>query len=408
MPSKRPTPLENPPSASSSSESNSDDDEMQSAGEEESEEENQPTPDLKLPSKKSQSKPPSDDEDDLDEDDSDSDEADTEPEPSPEKPKPSRAAVDIKPISSKPMDEPVKPKKAVAVSSTSTPSKTQTKRSLDDVEKSEKEGKRKKKKVEEGKEDGVVEEDGGAEDSEKKKNLFARIWSDEDEILVLKELQSLAKKGMNPMKLNIEQLYEAIKGSLSIEVTKAQLLSKVQRLRQKYQSISNSKKPEPPLSKPHDAKRFNLSKKLWGPKDSNGDEVTENAKGDDSGDIGKTEMKKRSRKPSNGVASPSPKLKPLALLEAAPVESASPNAGGIWSRYPSLVEVMASKPELGKAPTSFELDLKSKVLSSTERSKAEELERQWKDLRKSELKNYSTRLQLIQDTLKLMSEAKDA
>ena len=60
--------------------------------------------------------------------------------------------------------------------------------------------------------------------------------------------------------------YEFVKKSLHVEVTKAQLVDKMKRLRKKYRNNAGrgKKGKDPTFSKPHERNTYELSKKIWG------------------------------------------------------------------------------------------------------------------------------------------------
>ena len=63
---------------------------------------------------------------------------------------------------------------------------------------------------------------------------------------------------------NVAAFYEFVKKSLHMEVTKAQLVDKMKRLRKKYRNnVGRGKKgKDPTFSKPHERKTYELLKKI--------------------------------------------------------------------------------------------------------------------------------------------------
>ncbi|KAG5545485.1 hypothetical protein RHGRI_017846 [Rhododendron griersonianum] len=170
-------------------------------------------------------------------------------------PFPTASDFTIKPIASKPMENPKKP--------TSKPS---AKRPVTETD--EKNGKIKKVKVEEEEE---VEKSGGS---------VNRLWSEDDEIVLLKGMADFqSKKGADPYLLTGE-FHEFIKKSLSVEVSRSQLMDKVRRLKKKYEinAGQGEKGADPVFSKPHEHKCFGLSKKVWGCGKDSSNGVDENGK----------------------------------------------------------------------------------------------------------------------------------
>ncbi|XP_042516694.1 probable transcription factor At1g11510 [Macadamia integrifolia] len=113
--------------------------------------------------------------------------------------------------------------------------------------------KRKKKKVAD-----------GAEKKPEKKKLFERIWSDEDELTILKGM--LNYHSTNGSDVDMSKFHEFIKEAFNFDVAKSQLADKIRRLRKKFINNASRAKEgvDPSFSKHHDTKVFRLSKKLWG------------------------------------------------------------------------------------------------------------------------------------------------
>ncbi|EXC23160.1 hypothetical protein L484_018291 [Morus notabilis] len=190
--------------------------------------------------------------------------SDTESDDTP--PSPSLSGFTIKPIVSKPMDDTAdKPKKK----SSARPNKRATESEDPERETSEKDSKSKKKrKVTSAAASASVtaSNGGGDEEDSKKSSGFARVWSEDDEIAVLKGMTDYkAKKGADPY-ADMGAFHDFIKKSLNADVSKSQLVDKIRRLKKKY--LNNAAKGEndedPVFSKPHELLSFKLSKKIWG------------------------------------------------------------------------------------------------------------------------------------------------
>ncbi|XP_021719591.1 GLABROUS1 enhancer-binding protein-like [Chenopodium quinoa] len=110
---------------------------------------------------------------------------------------------------------------------------------------------------------------GGGVQEEGSKKLFQRVFSEDDEILILKGMIDFkAKRGADPM-IEIDDFYGFIKKSLHVEVSKVQIVDKVRRLKKKF---FNAKKKK--LTNPIEIQCFELSKKIWENNYSNvGDDV---------------------------------------------------------------------------------------------------------------------------------------
>ncbi|KAG7650229.1 putative transcription factor [Arabidopsis thaliana] len=102
------------------------------------------------------------------------------------------------------------------------------------------------------------------EESVKKPGGFQRLWSEEDEILVLQGMIDFkADTGKSPY-VDTNAFYDFLKKSISFEVSKNQFMDKIRSLRKKY--IGKEGRNEPSFVKAHDKKAFELSKFIWGPK----------------------------------------------------------------------------------------------------------------------------------------------
>ncbi|KNA16147.1 hypothetical protein SOVF_091830 [Spinacia oleracea] len=106
---------------------------------------------------------------------------------------------------------------------------------------------------------------------EASKKLFQRVFSEGDEIEILKGMiEYRAKRGADPM-VEIDDFYGFVKKSVHVDVNKGQIVDKVRRLKKKF---FNAKKKK--LNNPHEIHAFELSKKIW---DINGgDDVMEDDK----------------------------------------------------------------------------------------------------------------------------------
>lgn len=99
---------------------------------------------------------------------------------------------------------------------------------------------------------------GGVEDEEGKKSVpFQRLWSEDDEVVVLKGiLEYKGIKGADPL-ADTFGFYDFIKKSLHVKVDRRQVMDKIRKLKRRYMNnLSNKKK--------NDQNAFELSKKIWG------------------------------------------------------------------------------------------------------------------------------------------------
>ncbi|CAA0839084.1 DNA-binding storekeeper protein-related transcriptional regulator [Striga hermonthica] len=108
-------------------------------------------------------------------------------------------------------------------------------------------------------------------EASQKKKMFQRIWSDADEIAVLKGImQFRAEKKSDPYG-NFDTFFEFIKKKLHIDVTKKQLRDKMFRMKKKY--TNNKSKEEEgkgrTFASQHEEEAYDLSNKVWGAEKDN-------------------------------------------------------------------------------------------------------------------------------------------
>ncbi|OMO91952.1 hypothetical protein CCACVL1_06950 [Corchorus capsularis] len=114
----------------------------------------------------------------------------------------------------------------------------------------------------------------GEETALNKKTLFQRVFSESDEIDLLRGIKDYYDHESNGNKEMNDAFYEFIMGSIKVSVNKGQVVDKVRRLRKKYNNLagkSNNGK-DPSFSKDHDKKLYKLSKRIWGAKAKDNDE----------------------------------------------------------------------------------------------------------------------------------------
>ncbi|XP_068322153.1 probable transcription factor At1g61730 [Pyrus communis] len=289
----------------------------------------------------------------------------------------------VKPIASKPMEETPKTKRPRSKpAATATPAaKSGSKRPSETEPKDSKRPKKKGAAVE--------QEPDQVEEEAKKSKLFQRIWSDEDEVIILKGMVDYTtKKGADPYS-DMGAFHDFIKKSLKVDVNKSQLQAKIRRLKKKY--ATNVKKKKYNLTKAHDQKVFDLSKKVWG--------------GSGEGSSGVNEPSEQPK--SNGKAR---NTKTLASIKA-----------DILSSPERSKE--ATKVDLGLNPCSSEglsevigfdkcfreLGLPEGVvkqgLELIGESKRADLKEKWRKLHVAELELFVKRSELMRDQTKVILEA---
>ncbi|KAI7982803.1 Prefoldin subunit 6 [Camellia lanceoleosa] len=119
--------------------------------------------------------------------------------------------------------------------------KSPTKRLAASENNSNQESKRAKKKAVDS--DVIVQKDLAKKTGDDmKKQLFQSLWSEDDEIVILKgKIEYTAKKRFDPL-VDINAFYDFIKKLLYINVSKAQLSEKVRRLNKKYENNASKSK----------------------------------------------------------------------------------------------------------------------------------------------------------------------
>ncbi|GFZ06284.1 hypothetical protein Acr_18g0004540 [Actinidia rufa] len=277
----------------------------------------------------------------------------------------------IKPVASKPMEDPSK----------STTKKPRSKSSSAVVEKDDKinhDSKRAKKKAVDS--DKVVEENIA---SDSKKQLFQRLWSEDDEIEILKGVMEYRKKkGVDPG-TDMDDFHDFIKKSLHVAVTRTQLYYKIRRLKKKYENNAGKGKNgvDRSFSNPHEQKAYEWSKKVWGEEDNGvgGDSVKFNGK-----------TKKNQNQRTIVVALPMiDRGKDGAKIEVAKTAPVSQSIG--------------VKRSIGES--SLEEEIMKDGLELIGGSKKLELEEKWKKLGEEEVELYLKRVDLIREQTKLVLEA---
>lgn len=223
-----------------------------------------------------------------------------------------------------------------------------------------------------------------------KKQLFQRLWSEDDEVVILKGMSDYAaKKKADPI-ADMNAFHDFIKKSLHVDVSKTQLSDKVRRLKKKY--VNNSKKEKTgqdrTFSKPHEQICYDLSKKLWG---SNKGEDT-SARVDNLKVSGSA--KKNQNQRNGNVAVPSE------------VDGADGHKEVTAMEIDAVVEPFGPVLVGGSIGIRDSADqmIKNgwKLVTGSKRS---EWEKKSKKLMVEEVELYSRRLELMHEQVKLVSEA---
>ncbi|KAF7127283.1 hypothetical protein RHSIM_Rhsim11G0047000 [Rhododendron simsii] len=87
-----------------------------------------------------------------------------------------------------------------------------------------------------------------------------RLWSEEDEVLILEGLMDFQSKKGSELYPYMGEFHELVKQSLSVDASRNQLLDKIRKLKRKY----STNVAKAVFSRPHEHKCFELSNKIWG------------------------------------------------------------------------------------------------------------------------------------------------
>ncbi|XWS54295.1 hypothetical protein CRYUN_Cryun10bG0078100 [Craigia yunnanensis] len=225
----------------------------------------------------------------------------------------------------------------------------------------------------------------------------SRLWSESDEITILEGIVEFkSKKGSDP-NADSSGFHDFIKQSIQADVTKNQLMEKIRRLKKKYK-ISAGKGQNgngPVLSKPHDHKSFELSKKIWGNETnekSNKSQKKMKTLGSEYED--KTEV--------NGEATLG--LPCFLKDEEVNADVSTEVCSGsevvkvdFWKDYPCLKRSFVTGR--WEHAGGFLMELVEKMVGEIERDKLSEMEREWRELRREELELYLKRLELVREVV---------
>ncbi|MCL7038834.1 hypothetical protein MKW94_027610 [Papaver nudicaule] len=319
-----------------------------------------------------ETKPESSSEEDDEEEDSDEEGSESDEIPAksvPEEPKPQKKTTVSKPSSSAP---------AIAVAPVS------SKRPAE-IEQAEEDSKKKKKRTH--------DENGEKVDPKK---LFARVWSDGDEVAILEGMLKWHERGADPF-ADLGGFLDSIKENLhvAVPVKTDQLLNKMRRLKKKYQNNFKRGKGglDPIFSKPHDLQCYELMKVIWG-----GEEVSSRKRSapvdngnEESGATSNGGKKSRSSK-TKTTAPVSPKQKTVALSDLSKELPKEVQEGEMVS-YPLLAAAFLDK----KNSTTVGESLLKEGLALLGDSKVREMENKWRQLHQEEAEVYLKRCDLVRE-----------
>lgn len=218
---------------------------------------------------------------------------------------------------------------------------------------------------------------------EEKKQLFQRLWSENDEIeLIQGMINYVEEKGKDPV-ADVNDFHEFVKKSLHVDVNTRQVITKVRRLRKKFANnaarVENNGKVRS-FSNPHEKEMYALSKSLWG-----------------SGSNNKAVMSSRVKK-----VNVTPKTNKNRKIKK-PVGSGNGDGGvevNPTEVQPKVVQAMPSGHGLDHlglmGPITDEV-IMNKGLELLSGSKKVELQEKWKNLKVLELKNFVEKVKLLKE-----------
>ncbi|KAL9254682.1 STOREKEEPER protein-like protein [Drosera capensis] len=231
-----------------------------------------------------------------------------------------------------------------------------------------------------------------------------RIWSEEDEIVLLEGVLEFQRKNGVSVSSDPGMFHETVKDKFSMSVDKTQLKEKLRRLKDKYNRMKGSEGKSPDVSKPHDGRCFELFNRIWGDGD-----VVGNNNGDGSENVKKKTVsaaspgksgKKGSANGSNAVVG---------------MKATGVGNGGNVSRDGEDVLPREYRPELTELYPHLMRALKSRegivgsgvVLSSIGvlgESELKGLDDRWKKMRKTELQLYMKEMDRRKEETDLLKE----
>ncbi|KAL7591730.1 GLABROUS1 enhancer-binding protein-like [Lactuca sativa] len=310
---------------------------------------------------------------------SSSDESGSESESDTDKPpeKPTIPDPSIKPIASKPMedDQSKKPRSKIPTTRYSPPPLKSSTGKRPAAEGEPQDLKRVKKKTVVA----VAAPDAG--NGGEKKQLFQRLWSEDNEIeLIEGMINYVNEKGKDPV-ADVNDFHDFVKKSLHVDVNNKQVIAKVRRLRKKYENnvarAENQSKKVRSFSNPHEKKMYELSKNLWG-NDSNKNVVMSST----IKKVNVTPKPNKNRKSNvNGGGEPEPEPE----LEVTPKEV-----------QPKVVQPLRS--DHGSMGFMFTDEaIMNKGLELLSAPKKLEMEEKWKNLKVQELKHFLKKVELLKE-----------
>ncbi|KAL8231442.1 hypothetical protein R6Q57_001220 [Mikania cordata] len=204
-----------------------------------------------------------------------------------------------------------------------------------------------------------------------KMQTFRRLWSEDDEIVVLKRFIDF-KAEKNEESVDMGEFYESVKTALNIDVTRKQLADKIRKLKRKYLNNASREKDgeDPNFSNTHEQQIYQLSQLIWG----------------DNTNV--SESKKNHAEKNDNVAGMDNER------QKSKIEVEKKNNGCQFIRYSGLNDSSFLTEEIVKAG-----------LELADDSKRAELDEKRKELKEQEIMVYLKRLEFLKDQALVALEA---
>lgn len=305
----------------------------------------------------------------------------------------------IRPIASKPMEDTSKVKKARSKASAHTPASPPPKPNASvkrpvESDRDAKDLKKSRKKGSESVTGEAAKEDPAKGSEDPKKQLFQRLWSEDDEITILKGMIDYRKKGGDPL-ADMEAFSDFIKDSLHTDFKTTQLSDKIRRLKKKYLNNASKSKTggDRTFSKPHEQNAYDLSRKIWG----GGVEASESVENEQSQANGKAVTNQKVTKPP-----PTPKNE-LPLVQDDAKKVGADETEHDWPLSRCLNESIQFGKRIGGL--GMDEDIIKEGYGLIEEDKRVKIEEEWRKLNLSEFEVHMKRVGLIYEQSKLIWKA---
>ncbi|GLU06580.1 hypothetical protein SLE2022_236020 [Rubroshorea leprosula] len=252
-----------------------------------------------------------------------------------------------------------------------------------------------------------------ASTGDEKTTPFQRVWSEEDELAILKGMIEYKSKKGTDTYADIGGFHDFIKKTVRADVSQNQLKDKIRRLKKKYEN--NVDKGVSAFTKLHDEKAFRLSKKIWGLETRDSGKSKKKAKVTNSNDQDKGQV---NGSLTLGLAARKDKDAKVVGIEenaeqkvdekheenveqriAEKLDEKHVENDDIWKNYPYLRESLEVEQTLGM-PDILKNFLREK-LGLIPREKVRDIESKWRKLKQDELQLYLDRIELVKEQTQL-------